>query len=77
LTSVLKNGIVAEEKENFMGIVSGMKLGLAINSKLEEAPNKETIIKAFLESVQGSGQFTVVEWSVLGKQLGIFGNGKE
>tara|TARA_Y100000310_G_scaffold331839_1_gene406185 strand:- start:1133 stop:1321 length:189 start_codon:yes stop_codon:yes gene_type:complete len=58
-----------------MGLVSAMKLGLAINSKLKEATNRETIIKAFTESVEGRGQFSVVEWSVLGKQLEIFGNG--
>tara|TARA_Y100000310_G_scaffold34266_1_gene32429 strand:- start:4178 stop:4363 length:186 start_codon:yes stop_codon:yes gene_type:complete len=61
-----------------MGVVTAMKLGLAINSKLNEATNREVILKAFLESVQGEGQFTVVEWSVLGKQLAVFGgNGKD
>ena len=73
-----------------MGLMNGMKLGLAINSKLGKASkigktsgrytyiNKDTIIQTFLESVEGKGQFTVVEWSILGKQLEIFGgNGKE
>jgi len=67
-----------------MGLVNGMKLGLAINSKLKQAStifpfmdDRELIIKSFIESVENEGRFTVVEWSVLGKQLGIFGNGKE
>ena len=61
-----------------MGLVNGMKLGLAINAKLKQTKNREAIIKAFTESVESKGQFTVVEWSVLGKQLEVFGrNGKE
>lgn len=63
-----------------MGLVNGIKLGLAINNKLKHsllALESETILKMFTESVESKGQFTVVEWSVLGKQLEIFGNGKE
>ena len=60
-----------------MSVMSAVKLGLAINSKLKEAPNRDTILRALTESVQREGQFTVVEWSVLGKQLEVFGNGKE
>jgi len=60
-----------------MGLLNGMKLGLAINTKLKQAMNREVIIKTFLESIESRGQFTVVEWSVLGKQLEVFGNGKE
>ena len=64
--------------------LGAIKLGLAINTKLDESmgsyrrKEKDAIMKAFLESVEGKGQFTVVDWSVLGKQLEVFGgNGKE
>ncbi len=59
-----------------MGVVNGIKLGLAINSKLNQVTNKEDVIKMFLDSVEIKGQFTVVEWSRLGKELEIFGSGK-
>ena len=58
-----------------MGVITALKLGLAINNKLKQTENREVIIKALTESVEGKGQFSVVEWSVLGKQLEIFGNG--
>lgn len=58
--------------------MSGMKLGLAINAKLKETADNKAIMQVFIDSVKGKGQFTVVEWSLLGKQLEIFGgNGKE
>jgi len=63
-----------------MGLVNGIKLGLAINNKLKQsllALESETILKMFLDSIERKGQFTVVEWSVLGKNLEVFGNGKE
>ena len=64
-----------------MGLVNGMKLGLAINSKLDKVStspaSREATLKALLESVQGKGRFTVVGWSILGKKLEVFGNGKE
>jgi len=59
-----------------MGVVNGIKLGLAINAKLNQF-TKEDVIKMFLASVESKGQFTVVKWSRLGKELDIFGNGKE
>ena len=58
-----------------MGVITALKLGLAINNKLKKTDNREVIIKTLTESVEGKGQFSVVEWSVLGKQLEIFGNG--
>ena len=60
-----------------MSVMRGMQLGLAINDKLKETANREAVIKVFIDSLKSKGQFTVVEWSMLGKQLEIFGNRKE
>jgi len=62
-----------------MELVNSIKLGLAIDAKLKQsllALESGTIIKRLLQSVTNEGQFTVVEWSVLGKYLEVFGNGK-
>jgi len=62
-----------------MGLVNSIKLGLAIEAKLKQsllALESGTLINRLLQSVTNEGQFTVVEWSVLGKHLEVFGNGK-
>jgi len=60
-----------------MSVMTGMKLGIAINRKLSaEGINSNDTLKLLLESIQGKGQFTVVEWSRLGKQLEVFGRGE-
>ena len=56
-----------------MSMLSGMKLGLTINNKLKGASNREAVIKSIAESIESQGHFTVVEWSVLGKKLGVYG----
>ena len=52
-------------------ILTAIKLGKAILKRLKMAENRDELIATII-SAMGDGKIKPTEWSVIGKQLGVF-----
>ena len=52
--------------------LGAVKLGLAIYSRLSKSEDREEIFKTLVKAVGDDGKVTVIEWSTIGKRLGVF-----
>jgi len=52
--------------------LGAIKLGLAIYNRLKNAEDRDAIFKTLSKAVGDDGKVTVIEWSSIGKRLGVF-----
>ena len=52
--------------------LGAIKLGLAIYNKLNKGEHRNEVIQNFTNAISDSHKVSVIEWSTLGKRLGVF-----
>ena len=52
--------------------LGAIKLGLAIYTRVKNAEDREEVFKTLAKAVGDDGKVTVIEWSTIGKRLGVF-----
>ena len=49
-----------------------IKLGLAVAKRLSQADDRGELLQALVKAIGDDGKVTVIEWSTIGKRLGVF-----
>ena len=55
-----------------MVILGAIRLGLAIANRLKNVDDRLELIETLVQAVGEDGRVSPIEWSVIGKRLGVF-----